>query len=326
MLLDIHSHQAELLRKILEMSDALALSRLATVSSALNAIILPMLHTLLQMTYPEELVALGPNLHLPGYSSTSKICLASPCPPEDANLPKHVAATSAFHSNRWKQRLQKVLKKSAGINALVKNDRHPSTALSAAIRTGHPQLVRFVLRHGADPNQVDMKGYRPLHCCCDTVDFFGTSYDAAALMHNLPEIALLLLQAGADLRLRSVGPPPRGEGMWGGEIGVVGGPGPRSHYSRLPIDEAKSVADYSDVLSGFETSGYTRRFREPSQEKLQRFATIKAIAMQLVALFEAPASQYRMAPRAARCPVSRYMKTAATAAVSDGAGSSSTSE
>jgi len=77
---------------------------------------------------------------------------------------------------------EELLSKGADVNAIATNNMRVAVINSAAA-SGRADLVKLVLRAGADPNARQMMGYTPLH--------------AAAALDNV-EMAKDLLDAGAD--------------------------------------------------------------------------------------------------------------------------------
>jgi ankyrin repeat protein len=67
---------------------------------------------------------------------------------------------------------------------LVERDNDTSTALFLAIRNGHTEIARLLLKHGADPNKLNKNGDTPLV--------------VAAAMKQRDVMSLLLTEGGAD--------------------------------------------------------------------------------------------------------------------------------
>ena len=78
-----------------------------------------------------------------------------------------------------------------GANINAKDTR--ATPLAAAVVQGHLEVVKLLLEHGADFNAGDSSGYRPI----DRIDDIASWYAS----HDL--IFILLVEAGADLKPRS---------------------------------------------------------------------------------------------------------------------------
>lgn len=62
--------------------------------------------------------------------------------------------------------------------------RYGATALAFAAERGHVEMVRFLLKEGADPNVVD--------------DFYKSSPIVWAMMNDRPEVVIALIEGGAD--------------------------------------------------------------------------------------------------------------------------------
>jgi len=93
------------------------------------------------------------------------------------------------------------------------------TSLFIALSSGHPEVVEFLLEHGADPNIKNNDGSTPLHYAADNSkvvevllehgadlnirDKYGATplHDAAENGH--PEVVELLLEHGADPNIQN---------------------------------------------------------------------------------------------------------------------------
>jgi ankyrin repeat protein len=82
---------------------------------------------------------------------------------------------------------EELLRSGADPNAVARNPMKVAVINSAAA-SGRADLVKIVLRAGADPNSRQMAGYTALH---------------AAAAHDNVEMTRALLDAGADISLRS---------------------------------------------------------------------------------------------------------------------------
>lgn len=80
-----------------------------------------------------------------------------------------------------------LIKAGAPVNSPSRNDRKAAPIQSAAA-AGHPKIVDLLLKHKADPNVREQRGYTPLH---------------AAAQNGDRETIRALLYGGADLGIRS---------------------------------------------------------------------------------------------------------------------------
>ena len=219
---NLRDYEPALLHQVLEtVQDLVSLFRLATTSKWIHELIQPQLHLLLPpLLYPEELVSLQSWSHI-NHGRVSDLMRqqgkiwSMDLAAQDLIDRVHIEAKAEFRKKKWRQRLGKMIAKSPGVNSLIVPTTywgHRSTALAAAVQTGTPSLVRFLLVNGADPNQLDHRGNRPLHYCSVVLNPNWSFIPADRLgeegARHMPAIGRMLLQAGADATLPSLKPPP----------------------------------------------------------------------------------------------------------------------
>ena len=211
-LLALHDHEPALLQQILEaVQDLLALFRLTRACARLHSLMQPQMHTLLPpLQYPaaEDLVA-RPARHRNGTQVAVWADIFTARPSEELHdLEAQASLPLNPNSKKWRKRLERALAHGPSINSLlIKNktefwDDGP-TALGAAVRSGYAPVVRFLLLRGADPNQFDGKGRRPLHRALESR---GSLIAGGVRDPRAPasEIVQMLLRAGADPTLTTV--------------------------------------------------------------------------------------------------------------------------
>ena len=161
---NLRDYEPALLHQVLEtVQDLVSLFRLATTSKWIHELIQPQLHLLLPpLLYPEELVSLQSWSHI-NHGRVSDLMRqqgkiwSMDLAAQDLIDRVHIEAKAEFRKKKWRQRLGKMIAKSPGVNSLIVPTTywgHRSTALAAAVQTGTPSLVRFLLVNGADPNQL----------------------------------------------------------------------------------------------------------------------------------------------------------------------------
>jgi len=108
----------------------------------------------------------------------------------------------------------------------------PNTPLLVAVARGHSDIVKILLKNGANPDIQNVEGNGPIHFAVrfNNQEFVETLIDAGAdinlpdwqsftplhlaAKHNLPAMAQILIEKGADLNPRSKDKGYMGYGMW----------------------------------------------------------------------------------------------------------------
>ncbi len=204
-LLALYDHEPALLQYILEeVRDTLALFRLTRVCARLHGLVQPQIHTLMPMLqYPAaEVLVERPQLHTYREAVWAKLFTMRPSDIAD-DIEIQASIDPNLNSKKWRKRLVRALSRGQSVNALhicADGWDEGATALGSAVHIGYAPVVRFLLLHGADPNQFDGRGRRPLHRCLEGRPTIGGNRDPRT---PAAEIMQMLLRAGADPTLKS---------------------------------------------------------------------------------------------------------------------------